>query len=872
MSNIRKLTPYQHVRLKTEMYFGSRNRHTHDVLDYHENGSPFKKEIDYVPAVFTAFREILDNCLDEILAHGYGNRVDVDYDYDSGEFTVKDNGRGIPIEWSEEHNKHLATLVLSEIMAGRNFDDRGDAVGTNGIGASGVNFCSEYFIVDIYRDGKRFVQKFTEGDIELNIEDPVIKSVKSQYTGTSVTFKLSSKVFKNPKLPEDFLRARIFEIAVANSNLKMYYNGERIKTKRDIQKDLFADNNVISFNIEEDNFKSQFFLRPEFQDKDEYVYSLVNNIPAFNGGTHIEAFRRSFYNGLLNALGRESRKRKLNPNRTDINDGLMIYNVTFMESPNFDSQSKTRLINDNAGDAIVKELKDEKVFKKIILKYPDWIDAIFERTAKRTQRKDDGEAKRQAKKVLRAKVPELMDAVSKNRQECILFIAEGQSAISKLRETRDPNIHGGIPLTGKIMNVYGETHKRQLENKVLKNIMSSLNISVTDKANRLNLRYGKVYIAADMDQDGCLTGDTEVHTLKYGPVQISRLKDYFGNKPFYVWSRDKNGNQVPGKAHSPRITKRVNRLYEIELDNGEKINATDNHPFMNIDLSYTRADELRVGDSLAPFYYKRDKHNNYDDERLIWDDEYNRYVPEYWLIYRRQNPNWDFKNGFSQDGIIYHIDHIDNNHNNNDPDNLQLINLSEHAKKSFSDYNKSEIKKIKMKELVDAGLEECSVKDFVSHYNHKVVGIKIINLEEDIPVYDITVEEHHNFALSSGCYVHNSNITALLVNFFYQNWPELFQDKENPFIEVFMTPFVIARKGKQSKYWYAHNYEEFDIEEHSGWEITRAKGLGSLQEEDWRHALDNIVSVPIYEDDMMKDTLSLIFGGNADARKDWISL
>lgn len=619
MNSIKKLTPYQHVRLKTEMYFGSRNLHKHDVLDYEESGSPFKKEIEYVPAVFTAFREILDNCLDEILAHGYGNRIDIDYDYETGEFTVKDNGRGIPIEWSDEHGKHLCTMVLSEIMAGRNFEDRGDAVGTNGIGASGVNFCSEYFIVDIQRDGKHFKQKFTESDTELITEEPVIKDIKSKNTGTSITFKLSNKVFKNSKLPEDFLKARIFEIAVSNPDLKIYYNGDRIKTKRNIQKDLFADGNVISFDIEDDNFRSQFFLRPDFQEKDEYTYSLVNNIPAFNGGTHIEAFRRSFYNGLLNALGRESRKRKLSPNRADINDGLMIYNVTFMQSPNFDSQSKTRLINDNAGDAIAKEFKDEKIFKKIISKYPEWIDSIFERTEKRTQKKDDSEAKRQAKKVLRSKVPELMDAVSKDRSKCILFIAEGQSAISKLRETRDPEIHGGIPLTGKIMNVTGETHKKQLENKVLKNIMSSLNVSVTDKAIRSQLRYNKIYIAADMDQDG-------------------------------------------------------------------------------------------------------------------------------------------------------------------------------------------------------------------------------------------------------------ANITALLVNFFYQNWPELFADKENPFVEVFMTPFVIARKGKINKYWYAHNYDEFKSEDYSGWEITRAKGLGSLQEEDWKHALDDIVSIPIYEDGNMKETLSLIFGDNADARKDWISL
>lgn len=117
------------------------------------------------------------------------------------------------------------------------------------------------------------------------------------------------------------------------------------------------------------------------------------------------------------------------------------------------------------------------------------------------------------------------------------------------------------------------------------------------------------------------------------------------------------------------------------------------------------------------------------------------------------------------------------------------------------------------------------------------------------------------------------NITALLVNFFHTFWPEMFEDKDNPIINVFMTPFIIAEKGKQRKYWYANNYEEFKPEDYKGWTITRAKGLGTLTKEDWAASLANPVTYPVTQDGKMADSLSLIFDkGRSDDRKSWIGL
>ena len=117
------------------------------------------------------------------------------------------------------------------------------------------------------------------------------------------------------------------------------------------------------------------------------------------------------------------------------------------------------------------------------------------------------------------------------------------------------------------------------------------------------------------------------------------------------------------------------------------------------------------------------------------------------------------------------------------------------------------------------------------------------------------------------------NIVALLVNFFYRFWPDLFRGSE-PIVYKFSTPFVILSKGKQRKYVYADDYDDFqsNIEKYKGWDVRRAKGLGSLEPEDWEHALKKPVVVPLMDDGEMKETLDLIFNNaRADDRKEWLA-
>ena len=491
-----QLSSYKQIRRRTEMYFGSRDPHTQIVVDYGPDGL-LLHEATWVPAVFTAIREIVDNAVDELISHKRGKRLDITYDADALSMTVSDDGGGMPVAWSHQHKNYAATVLLSSMFSGRNFsDDRGDTRGLNGIGAKGTVACSEWFKIEVFRDKTQFIQNFAEGE-ELQIGEPTIRPTTGKKRGTAISFKLSPSVFKHRRLPDRFVAARMYEIALCYPQIELTYNGKKL-----VAGNVFGERQPITIPIEEADFRAKFWLLPRDDSSDEFTFSLVNALPLFGGGTHIDAFRRNFYTGLLVALDRESKRRKLTPNRSDISDGLLLYCIAECPNPQFDSQAKTRLINEQVGSLVRRKLDDPVLFKQIIRDNPAWIDAIYKRCAARTQSKDTKDTIRQAKRNLRQKVEDLEDACGHDRSKCILFLAEGDLAISGLVKARNPDLHGGLPLLGKASNVFGESHKRIVENEALSKVMNAIGLIPGQRANRHLLRYGKIYITCDADQDG----------------------------------------------------------------------------------------------------------------------------------------------------------------------------------------------------------------------------------------------------------------------------------------------------------------------------------------------------------------------------------
>lgn len=514
----RTLTDYNHARLRLEMYLGSRESHTQNVMCF--DGKTVEiKELMWVPSLYTAVREIIDNSLDEISAHGHGDTIWISYDPDTHQVEVKDNGRGIPIhEIASVGKGPAASYMMSNPRSGRNFDDRGAVAGVNGLGAAIVNFASEWFDLQIWRDDTHFTQTWTEGvyrKVGIHKTDgPSTEAYSDAFTGTMVRFRPSNKVWPIMELPLEFIESRVWDIAIANPNITVWFNGVQLQLNdgRDpVLSTMFAPNDTtghipVLVETKTDRVHAKFYAVTGVVE-DEHVHSLVNNIPTFLGGPHVDEFRSLFYNGLikhLDATVKSALKIKAGGvpilTRKDVTHDILIYNITVMDDPHFDSQSKTRLVSE-----IKSEIKTgffESDVKGFIRKNPQWVATVIDRCGKRTQSANSRQLIQDQKKLAKTKIPTLRDATGKNRQKCILYITEGESALSGIVSARDATIHGGLPLRGKVMNTYGVDPKVILASEALTNIMTAIGLKLGQPANRMHLRYGKVYITTDADQDG----------------------------------------------------------------------------------------------------------------------------------------------------------------------------------------------------------------------------------------------------------------------------------------------------------------------------------------------------------------------------------
>ena len=549
----KKLDDYNHSRLRTELYLGSRELHTQSVLNFDGNKLSLK-EFTYVPALFVALRELWDNALDEMLGHGYGDTLRVSYDENEMVFTVSDNGRGLPIDERPELGKGpAASILLGEARAGRNFEERGEVAGTNGLGAACTNFTSEWFEIDVYNNGKRLKQQWQEGkyggnDIHKTKGPNIIRGSKGK-SGTTIRFKPSSKVFPHLALPEEFILGRLWDIAVSNTDLKVFFNERKLTPAKGTYstdtvmatyfKKQVPKISILTNDQDEHVFSSNFYLVPEFTEESEEFHSLVNNLPALQGGSHIDAFKNMFYTTaveyLSNYRGSPFKKEKLILTRQDVSNGLMIFNITKMNAPNFDSQTKGRLITEVK--TVMKGKIDLFEIGSAFRRNPEWVNAILERCRQRISNKQKNAVKKQQKKISKTKIAKLTDATSKDRQKCILFLGEGDSALNEMMNVRNPSIHGCLPLRGKILNVHGVTPKKVIESQALVDIMTSVGLQIGETATVNNLRYGSIYIATDEDEDGKNISSLLVNFLfRFWPELFTTLSPivYKFSTPFII--------------------------------------------------------------------------------------------------------------------------------------------------------------------------------------------------------------------------------------------------------------------------------------------------------------------------------------------------
>jgi DNA gyrase/topoisomerase IV subunit B len=567
--DIKLLSDREHVRLRTAVYLGSTNPHTYRVPLF-TDGKFSIEEMEFIPAVYKAVGEIIDNSIDEFENTKQKRAtLTITADPSKGEYTIADNGRGIPIDMHES-GAHTPQVVLGSLRSGRNFSDDKQAgvIGQNGVGSACTNYCSTELKVAITRDNKKYTQVFKNGAED--VCKPKITTNTTAKTGTAVSFKLDDTVFKKVALPTSLVENRAIEIAFNNPNITVDYNKQRYRYSKgleDIVKHISSD----YFKFSDGNMEF-FVIFDVHEGIDEEMFTWVNSSLLFDGGLCNTQFLNAFYDRVIKQLASAAKRKKCAVNKNDIKQNLLILGSMKIADPEYDAQSKTRLTGPNLRTNMQALIEDG--WKQFSRKQKAWMnDVVLERANKRHHKKADAEAAKQMEKNRKNKVEGLIDATGKNRFDCKLVITEGLSAASMITEVRDPKTIGSLPLSGKINNVYDNTPGQVIKMPKIVSLLHAIGLVPGKKAIRSALNYGQLIIATDADTDG---GDIftllinllyafwpELFDASYEEPFVLRL-----NAPNVVASKGKNRIHFPTMDDFRKKESKYKSGWEIEYFKG----------------------------------------------------------------------------------------------------------------------------------------------------------------------------------------------------------------------------------------------------------------------------------------------------------------
>jgi len=503
--------------------------------------------------------EVVDNSIDEALA-GYCKNIDIDINSDDT-ITVRDDGRGIPVDIHKGEKKSAAEVIMTQLHSGGKFDHRSYKVsgGLHGVGVSVVNALSENLKLEIHRDGKKYFIEFKNG----KAKSPLTAIGKSKNNGTIINFLPSKEIFSVTKFSSNIIQKRMRELAFLNKGIRISVNDFIQKKLKKI--DFKFEGGIIEFvnYLDEkrtklqnkngnDLFKKPIFIEGKKNDVlvecslkwnagyGEDVNSYTNNIFQKDGGTHLLGFRSALTRA-INKHATENnllKKNKFSISGDDIKEGLTSVLSIKIPDPKFSSQTKDKLVSSEIRP-IVETMINEKLsiwldqnpsVTKIILS--KIIQAALARDVARKAREN---VRRKGALELTGLPGKLADCQISKQEGTELFIVEGDSAGGSAKQGRNRENQAVLPLRGKILNTYVDVNvsKRNgnssdIKTKTLSKMISSSEILTLINALGLDpkveeidlkdLRYGKIIIMTDADVDG-----SHIRAL---------LLTFFNNKPF----------------------------------------------------------------------------------------------------------------------------------------------------------------------------------------------------------------------------------------------------------------------------------------------------------------------------------------------------
>ena len=538
--------------------------------------------------------EVVDNSIDEALA-GYCKNINVEINSD-GSITVKDDGRGIPIDTHKGEKKSAAEVIMTQLHAGGKFDHDSYKVsgGLHGVGVSVVNALSEKLELIIERDGKKYFIEFKNG----NAVKPLKSIGNSKNTGTQINFLPSKEIFSSTKFSFNTVQKRMRELAFLNKGIKILIKDSTLKKIKSVDfkfdggisefiEFLDKDRQTLKNKNNNDLFKKPIFIEGKKENLEiecslkwnngysEDIYAYTNNIFQKDGGTHLLGFR-SALTRVINKYAAEQnllKKNKISISGDDIKEGLTCVLSLKIPDPKFSSQTKDKLVSSEVRN-VVETVANEKLslwfdqnpsIAKIILT------KIFQAAlARDVARKARENVRRKGALELTGLPGKLADCQNSKQDGTELFIVEGDSAGGSAKQGRNREFQAVLPLRGKILNTYISQNgtKRngngnELRTKTLAKLISSNEIVTLINALGLDpknedidlkdLRYGKIIIMTDADVDG-----SHIRAL---------LLTFFNNKPFNKLIE--NGHVFLAQPPLFKINKGSKGIYikdEIELE------------------------------------------------------------------------------------------------------------------------------------------------------------------------------------------------------------------------------------------------------------------------------------------------------------------
>lgn len=578
--SIQALEGMEHVRKRPSMYIG-------DV------GSRGLHHLVY---------EVIDNSIDEAMV-GYCDTIDVCIHEDNS-ISVKDNGRGIPVDIHKKEGVSALEVVMTKIGAGGKFDKDSYKVsgGLHGVGVSVVNALSESLKASIHREGKIWEQEYERGQTLY----PVKPVGETDFRGTIITFKPDYKIFNiTLEYNYDTLSSRLRELSFLNKGITISIIDKRNKEDNGefVSDTFYSTEGLKEFIRFLDGTRESIIADVIYMDGEkndipvevamiyntsynENLHSYVNNINTHEGGTHLSGFRRGLTNTLkkyADASGMLD-KLKFDIAGDDFREGLTAIISVKVAEPQFEGQTKTKLGNREVNSAVSQAVSE--MLENYLEEHPSEAKIIVQKVILAAQARH---AARKAREMVQRKTVmslgglpgKLSDCSEQDPEKCELFLVEGDSAGGTAKQGRDRTFQAILPLRGKILNVEKAMQHKVFENEEIRNIFTALGVSIgteedSKALNMEKLRYHKIVIMCDADVDG-----SHISTLiltfffrymkdliEAGHVFIATPPLYLvkkGAKKEYAWS-DKERDDIVKKFGEGCKIQRYKGLGEMNAD------------------------------------------------------------------------------------------------------------------------------------------------------------------------------------------------------------------------------------------------------------------------------------------------------------------